>query len=129
MRKMRFLAIGSAFLVSCLGISCCCRRQEQIQKPGSMKMTMSSTATATGTYGPSESAPIASTASEVRVENVKIETDTLTFTADTAKFNRETGQLVLTGNVVIRTADNIEITAEEVVLKEKNKGPDVVIDY
>jgi lipopolysaccharide export system protein LptA len=121
MRDMRFLAIGSAFLVTCLGISCCCQRQEQTQKPGSMKITMSSTATVSGSYGPLE---LASTASEVRVENVAIETDTLTCTADTAMFNRETGQLVLTGNVVIRTADGIEFTAEEVVLKGKPKGSD-----
>jgi lipopolysaccharide export system protein LptA len=32
-------------------------------------------------------------------------------------FNTETSQMVLTGNVVIRTADGIELTAEEVVLK------------
>ena len=62
------------------------------------------------------------TAAEVCVENVAIETDTLRCTADTALFNRETGQLVLAGNVVIRTADGIEFTAEEVVLKGKNKG-------
>ena len=83
-----------------------------------MKMTMSGTTTVTATYGPSESAP---TAGEVCAENVKIETDTLTCTADTAQFNRETGQMVLTGDVVIRTADGIEITSEEVVLKGKNK--------
>ena len=116
MRKMRILAIGAAYLVTCLGISCCCQRQEQTQKPGSMKITMSSTATVTGSYDPLESA---STASEVCVENVTIETDTLTCTADTAMFNRETGQLVLTGNVVIRTVDGIEFSAKEVVLKEK----------
>jgi len=118
MRNMRFLAIGSVFLVTCLGISCCCEQQEQIQKPGSMKITMSSPATVSGSYGPLESP---STASEVCVENVTIETDTLTCTADTAMFNRETGQLVLTGNVVIRTADGIEFTAKEVVLKGKEQ--------
>jgi lipopolysaccharide assembly outer membrane protein LptD (OstA) len=121
MINMRLLAIGSALFLTCLGISCCCRRQEQIQKPGSMKITMSSTATVTGSYDPLESAP---TASEVCVENVAIETDTLTCTADTAMFNRETGQLVLTGNVVIRTTDGIEFTAEEVVLKGKPKESD-----
>lgn len=120
MRNMRFLAIGSAFLVICLGISCRCQRQEQTQKPGSMKITMSSTATVSGSYAPLK---LTATESEVRVENVKIETDTLTCTADAAQFNRETGQMVLTGDVVIRTADGIEITAEEVVLKGKNKGP------
>ena len=118
MGNMRFMAIGTAFLVTCLGISCCCERQEQTQKPGSMTMTMSSTTTGTGFYDPLESAPAAA---EVRVENVKIESDTLRCTADTAMFNRETGQLVLTGNVVIRTADGIEFSAEEVVLKGKNK--------
>jgi lipopolysaccharide export system protein LptA len=118
---MRLLAIGSALFLTCLGISCCCRQQEQVQKTGSMKITMSSTATVTGPYDPFE---FPSTASEMRVENVAIETDTLTCTADTAMFNRETGQLVLTGNVVIRTADGIEFTAEEVVLKEKPKGSD-----
>lgn len=116
MRNMRLLAIGSVFLVTCLCINCSSQRQEQIQKPGSMKITMSSTKTVTGPYGSLESAP---TVSEVRGENVTIETDTLTCTADTALFNRETGQLVLTGNVVICTADDIEITAEEVILKEK----------
>ena len=126
MRNMRFLAIGTVYLVTCLGISCCCRQQEQTQKPGGMKITMSSTATVSGPYDPSGSA---STAAEVCVENVAIETDTLRCAADTAMFNRETGQLVLTGNVVIRTADGIEFTAEEVVLKEKIKGPDFVIDY
>jgi lipopolysaccharide export system protein LptA len=119
MRNMRFLAIGSAFLVTCLGISCCCQRQEQVQKPGSMKITMSSTATVSGSYAPLK---LTSTASEVRVENVKIETDTLICTADTAQFNRETGQMVLTGNVVIRTADGIEFTAEEVFLKGKDQN-------
>jgi hypothetical protein len=114
MRNMRLLAIGAAYLITCLGISCTCQRQEQTQKPGSMTMTMSSTATVSGSYGPSESAP---TVSEVCVENVAIETDTLRCTADTAMFNRETGQLVLTGNVVIRTTDGIEFTAEEVILK------------
>jgi lipopolysaccharide assembly outer membrane protein LptD (OstA) len=115
---MRLLAIGSAFLVTCLGISCCWERQEQVQKQGSMKITMSSTKTVSGSYDPLEPA---STASEVCVENVKIESDTLRCTADTAMFNRETGQLVLTGNVVIHTADGIEFSAEEVVLKGKNK--------
>jgi lipopolysaccharide export system protein LptA len=118
MRNMRLLAIGAAFLATCLGISCCCERQEQTQKPGSMKITMSSTKTVTGPYDPLESA---SAASEVCVENVTIETDTLRCTADTAMFKRETGQLVLTGNVVIRTADGIEFTAEEVVLKGKEQ--------
>ena len=116
MRNMRILSIGSALFLTCLGISCCCERQEQTQKPSSMTMTMSSTATVTGSYSPLESA---STAAEVCVENVKIESDTFTCTADTALFNRETGQLVLTGNVVIRTVDGVEFTAEEVVLKEK----------
>jgi lipopolysaccharide assembly outer membrane protein LptD (OstA) len=114
MKKMRLLAIESAFLLTCLGISCSCQQQEQIQKPGSMTITMSSTAKASGFYSPSESPPIAS---EVCAENVAIETDMLTCTADTGMFNRETGQLVLTGNVVIRTADGIEFTAEDVVLK------------
>ena len=118
MRNVRLLAIGSAFLVTCLGISCCWERQEQIQKPSSMKLTMSSTTTGIYSY---DSLEPASTASEVCVENVKIESDTLTCTADTAMFNKETGQLVLTGNVVIRTADGIEFSAEEVVLKGKNK--------
>ena len=120
MRNMRLSVIGSAFLLACLGISCCCERQEQVQKPGSMTITMSSTARGTYSARPLEST---STAAEVCVENVKIETDTLTCIADTSMFNRETGQLVLTGNVVIRTADGIEITAEEVVLKGKNKRP------
>ena len=118
MRKMRLLAIGSVFLLTCLGISCCCERQEKVQKPGSMKITMSSTTTGIYSYDPLEPAP---TTSEVCVENVKIESDTLRCTADTAMFNRETGQLVLTGNVVIRTTDGIEFSAEEVVLKGKNK--------
>ena len=114
MRNMRFLAIGSAFLFTCLGISCSCQQQEQKQKSGSMKMTVSSTMTGTYSYDPLKSAP---TASEVRIENVKIETEMLTCTADTAQFNRETGQMVLTGHVVIRTVDGIEFTAEEVFLK------------
>ena len=120
MRNMKLSAIGSAFLLVCLGISCCCERQEQVQKPGSMKITMSSTVT--GTYS-ARSLESASTAAEVCVENVAIETDTLTCTADTGLFNKETGQLVLSGDIVIRTADGIEFTAEEVVLKGKNKGP------
>jgi lipopolysaccharide assembly outer membrane protein LptD (OstA) len=119
MRNMRLSAIGSAFLLACLGISCCCERQEQVQKPSSMTITMSSTGRVTDSYHPLESA---STAAEVCVENVAIETDTLTCTADTALFNKETGQLALIGDVVIRTADGIEFTAEEVVLKGKNKG-------
>ena len=118
MKNMRFLAIGSAYLVICLGICSCSQRQEQARKPGSMKMTVSSTMTGTYSCNPLESAP---TASELRVENVKIETDTLTCTADTAQFNRETGQMILTGNVVIRTADGIEFTAEEVFLKGKEQ--------
>ena len=118
MRNMRFLAIGSAYLVICLGICSCSQQQEQTQKSGGMKITMSSTATVTGSYGTLE---LTSTASEVRVENVKIETDTLTCTADMAQFNRETGQMVLKGNVVISTADGIEFTAEEVFLKGKEQ--------
>jgi len=82
---------------------------------------MSSTATVNGSYSPLE---VQATESEVRTENVAIETDTWTCTADTALFNRETGQLVLTGNVVIRTTDGTEFTTEEVVLKEKAKGSD-----
>lgn len=74
--------------------------------------------TGTYSYDPLKSTP---TVSEVRVENVKIETDTLTCTADTAQFNRETGQMVLTGNVVICTEDGIEFTAEEVCLKGKEQ--------
>lgn len=119
MKNMRFLAIGPALLLTCLGISCCCQRQEKVQKTGIMTITMSSTATVTGPYDPLKPP---SAASEVWVENVKIETDTLRCTADTAQFNRETCHLVLTGNVVILTADGFEITAEEVVLKGKNKG-------
>ena len=117
MRNMRLSVIGSAFLLACLGISCCCERQEQVQKPGSMTITMSSTARGTYSARPLESA---STAAEVCVENVTIETDMLTCTADTGLFNKETNQMVLIGDVVIRTADGIEFTAEEVVLKNRS---------
>ena len=117
MRNMRLSAIGSVFLLACLGISCCCQRQEQVQKPSSMKITMSSTVT--GTYS-ARSLESPSTAAEVCVENVAIETDTLTCTADTGLFNKETSQMVLIGDVVIRTADGIEFTAEEVVLKNRS---------
>ena len=120
MRNMRLSVIGSAFLLACLGINGCCDRQEQVQKPGSMTITMSGIATGTYSSRPLESP---SAAAEVRAENVKVETDMLTCTADTGLINKETNQMVLIGNVVIRTADGIEFTAEQVVLKGKNKGP------
>ncbi|MGB2862710.1 MAG: hypothetical protein WBC05_05225 [Sedimentisphaerales bacterium] len=117
MRNMRLSVIGSAFLLACLGISCCCERQEQVQKPSSMTITMSSTATATYPARPLESP---STAAEMCVDNVTIETDMLTCTANTGLINKETSQMVLIGDVVIRTADGIEFTAEEVVLKNRS---------
>ena len=67
---------------------------------------------AEATY-PDESPPVVT---EQRVKDITIEMDTLTCTADTGLFNRETGQMHLIGNVVICTADGIKIAAEEVVL-------------
>ncbi len=89
-------------------------QQEQVQKPGSMTITMRSTSTFAGLFHPSESPP---TGAEVCVENVSIETDTFTCTADTALVNEGTGQMHLVGNVVIHTVDGTEIMAEEAVLR------------
>ena len=113
MKNMRLLAIGSAFLLACLGISGCHERHQQVHKPDSMKMTGTFFTTTESTY-PNES-PL--TTAERRAENVTIETGSLTCTADTALFNEETGQIRLIGDVVVRTADGIKITAEEAVLE------------
>jgi hypothetical protein len=111
MKNMRLLAIGSAFLLVCIGISCYQKQQEQVHKPDSMKMTGTFLTVTESTY-PNESRP---TVTEQRVKDITIETDALICTADTGLFNRETGQIRLIGNVVIRIADDIKITAEEVV--------------
>jgi len=109
---MRLLAIGLAFLFACLGISCSRERPEQVHKPDSM--TIKGTfLTKTESNYPSESPSF--TVDKRRAENVTIEAGTLTCTADTALFNKETGQIRLIGDVVVRTADGIKITAEEVV--------------
>ena len=110
MKSIRLLAILSVFLLACLGISGC-RQQQQVRKPDSMRMTGTFLTTAESIY-PNES-PL--TTSERRAENVTIETGTLTCTADTALFNKETGQIRLIGDVVVRTADGVKITAEEAV--------------
>ena len=110
MKSIRLLAIVSIFLLACLGISGC-RQQQQVHKPDSMKMSGTFFTTTESTY-PNDS-PL--TTAERRAENITIEKGTLTCTADTALFIRETGQIRLIGNVVVRTADGIEITAEEAV--------------
>lgn len=111
MKNMRLLAIGPIFLFTCLAISCCHKQQEQVHKPNSMKMT-GTFLTVTESNYPNESPH---TVVEQRVKDITIEKDTLTCTADTGLLNRETGQIRLIGNVVIRTTDGIKITAEEVV--------------
>ena len=113
MKNMRLLAIGLAFLLDCIGISCCQKQQEQVHKPDSMKMSGTFVTVAEATF-PNESTP---TVVEQRVKDITIEKDTLTCTADTGLFYRETGQMRLIGNVVIRTSDGIKITADEVVLE------------
>lgn len=110
MKSIRLLAIGSVFLLACLGISGC-REQQQVRKPDSMKMSGTFFTTTESIY-PNES-PL--TVAERRAENITIEKGTLICTADTALFIRETGQIRLIGNVVVRTTDGIEITAEEAV--------------
>ena len=112
MKNMRLLVIVSAFLLACIGISCCQKQQEQVHKPGNMKMTGTFVTVAEATY-PNESPPVVT---EQRVKDITIEMDTLICTADTGLFNKETGQMRLIGNVEIRTADGVKITAEEVVL-------------
>jgi lipopolysaccharide assembly outer membrane protein LptD (OstA) len=112
MKNMRLLTIVSVFLIACIGISCCHKQQEQVHKPDSMKMTGTFVTVAEATF-PNESPPVVT---EQRVKDITIEMDTLTCTADTGLFNKETGQMRLTGNVEIRTADGIKITSEEVVL-------------
>ena len=113
MKNMRLLVIVSVFLLACVGISGCQKQQEQVHKPDSMKMSGTFVTVAQATF-PNESPP---TIVEQRVKDITIEKDTLTCTADTGLFYRETGQLRLVGNVVICTADGIKITAEEVVLE------------
>jgi len=113
MKNMRLLTIGLAFLLACHGVSSCRKHPEQAYKRNSMKMTGTFLTVTESTY-PNES-PL--TVAEQRAENVTIETDTLTCTADTALFNKETGQMRLTGNVEVRTADGIKITAEEVMFE------------
>ena len=112
MKNMRLSAIGSVFLLACLGISCFRERPEQVHKPGRMTITGTFSTKTESTY-PNES-PV--TTAERRAENVTIETGTLTCTADTALLNKETGHIRLIGNVVVRTTDSITITAEEVVI-------------
>ena len=113
MKNMRLLAIGSAFLFTCLCISCCQKQQEEVHKPDSMKMSGTFVTVAEATF-PNESPP---TVVEQLVEDITIVKDTLTCTADTGLFYRETGQMRLIGNVVICTAEGIKITADEVVLE------------
>jgi lipopolysaccharide assembly outer membrane protein LptD (OstA) len=112
MKNIRLLTIGLAFLIACLGISCSRERAEQVHKPGIMKMS--------GTFLTKTEAafPDGSPSTTVKqyAEDVTIEMGTLTCTADKGLFNKETGQMLLTGNVVIRTAGGIEIKADEVVL-------------
>ena len=114
MKNVRPSAIVSVFLLACFGICCCRERPEQAYKKNSMKMTGTFLTVAESNF-PSET-EIQFTTDQRRAENVTIETDTLTCTADTALFNKESGQIRLTGNVVVRTADGIKITADEVVL-------------
>ncbi|MBC8469187.1 MAG: hypothetical protein H8D56_06920 [Planctomycetes bacterium] len=111
MKNMRLLTIGLAFLLAFLGINSCRKQPEQAYKKNSMKMTGTFMTVTESTF-PSETQ---FTTDKRRAENVTIETGTLTCTADTALFNEESGQMRLTGNVVVRTADGIKITAEEVV--------------
>ncbi len=113
---MRLLGIGLALLLVFSGIGCS-KQQEQVQKPGTMTITMRSTSTLAGLFHPSESP---SAGAKVRVENVSIETGTFTCTADTGLVNEEAGQLRLVGNVVIRTVDGVEIMAEEAVLQGRS---------
>ena len=110
---MRLLTIGSVFLLAFHSVSCYHERAEQAHKPGRMKMSGTFSTVSEAAYPSGE---LTFTQNKRRAENVTIETDTLTCTADTALFNKETGQIRLVGNVVVRTADGIKITAEEVVL-------------
>jgi lipopolysaccharide assembly outer membrane protein LptD (OstA) len=112
MKNMRLSAIGLAFLLACLGISCYREQPEQVYKPGRMTITGTFSTKTESTY-PNES-PV--TTAERRAENVTIESGTLTCTADTALLNKETGHIRLIGDVVVRTTDGIMITAEEVVI-------------
>ncbi|MCP4610707.1 MAG: hypothetical protein GY845_18525 [Planctomycetes bacterium] len=114
MKNMRLLTIGLAFLLACLGVSSCRKQPEQAYKPGSMKMSGTFLTVSEAIYPSGE---LTFTQDKRRAENVTIETDTLTCTADTALFNEETGQMRLTGNVVVCTADGIKITADEVVFE------------
>ena len=113
MKNIRLLIIGSAFFLACLGISCSREQAEQAHQPGTMKMS-GTFLTVTEAVFPDGSP---TTTVQQHAENVTIETDTLTCTADKGLFNKETGQMRLTGNVVLRTADGIKITADEVVLE------------
>ena len=112
MKNMRLSAIGLAFLLACLGISCSRVQPEQVHKPGRMTITGTFSTKTESTY-PNESPVITA---ERRAENVTIESGTLTCTADTALLNKETGHIRLIGNVVVRTTDSITITADEIVI-------------
>ena len=120
MKNMRLLTIGLAFLLACLGVSSCRKQPEQAYKRNSMTIKGTFLTKTESTY-PNES-PV--TTAERRAENVTIETGTLTCTADTALLNKETGQIRLTGNVVVRTADGIKITAEQVVFASHSPAED-----
>ncbi len=112
MKSIRLFAIASVFLLACLGISGC-REQQQVYETDSMKMTGTFLTTTESTY-PNES-PFTVVEQRCKDITIKNRKDTLTCTADTGVLNGETGQIRLIGNVVIRTADGIKITAEEVV--------------
>ena len=115
MKNMRLLVVGSSFLLACSGINCSSEQQEQVQKPRGITIAMRSTSTTlTDLVYP----PV--TGAEVCVENVSIETATLTCTADTGLINEETGQIRLVGDVVIRTVDGIKFTAEEAVFWDRS---------
>jgi lipopolysaccharide assembly outer membrane protein LptD (OstA) len=104
MKNIRFLAIGLALLLACLGVSCSNERAEQVHKPGIMKMPVTFLTKTEAAFP--DGSP--STTVEQYAEDVTIEKGTLTCTADKGLFNKETGQMHLTGNVVIRTADGIK---------------------
>ncbi len=120
MKNMRLSAIGLAFLLACLGISCFREQPEQVHKPGRMTITGTFSTVTESTY-PSETQ---FTQDKRRAENVTIEMGTLICTADTALLKKETGQIRLIGNVVVRTADGIKITAEEVVFASPSPAED-----
>ena len=83
MKNIRLLAIGLAFLFTCLGISCCQKQQENVHKTDSMKMT-GTFLTVTESNYPNKS-PF--NVVEQRVKDITIEKDTLICTADTGLFN------------------------------------------